>query len=179
MEHALAYHRAMVVKTSSWAEEKKVLLQKWGKVNYNYPKKQYDTLMACGDLGRRPGSGRPRLHDDALVVDAIRQARSNVPGNTPHRLSAGKMAGVIAGKVGTGSPSLSKSTILRVKKRLGYQRIKRRKKPLVDVTARKKRLDFATDHDGFDFTNWLVLIFNGAGEVVSCLSDTSPKLLTT
>ena len=40
---------------------------------------------------------------------------------------------------------------------LGFKRIKRKKKPLADAKTRVKRLDFATDKDGFDFTRWLVV----------------------
>ena len=50
-DHAQAHHRARVTKETPWDEEKKKLEQKWGKVGYNYSKKQYDTLLA---VQRRP-----------------------------------------------------------------------------------------------------------------------------
>ena len=51
----------------------------------------------------------------------------------------------------------SKNTVARAKKRLGFKRIKRKKKPLANTETRRKRLDFAEENDGFDFTNWAVV----------------------
>ena len=104
-DHAQAHHRARVIKETSWADENKVLEQKWGKVGYNYAKKQYDTLLARGDLYAKKRSGRPLKYDDSLFVNSIREARQSP---RPHRLSARSMSAKLADKAG--GPACRRST---------------------------------------------------------------------
>ena len=167
-DFARAYYRARVTKETAWADEEKELLQKYGKFGYHFPKACHDKLLARGDLYARKSTGRPRVHDDDVIIAKIREARNdkNIPGVKPHRLSARRMAtalqkdALLAAKKArkdSPSPSPGKDTIARRKKELGFNRLKRKKKPLADGPTRAKRLAFATENDGFDFTYWLVV----------------------
>ena len=157
-EFANAHLRSIIQKRTSWKDEKKDLVQKYGKFGHAYGRVCYAKLNDRGTLVAKSSPGRPRKYDDSLVVDAVREARSS-QNNRPHRLSARKMAATLAKaavlKGETDSPS--KDTVARTKKRLQFKRIKRRKKPLADAATRAKRLKFAQENDGFCFHRWMVL----------------------
>ena len=158
---AQAHQRARVMKTTEWKDEESALVAKYGKFGYHYAKTCYQTLLARGTLARKAGSGRPRKYSDALVVDKIRVARNdaNAADCTPTRWSSRKMAAVLSkdatmeGKL----ESPSRCTIARTKKRLGFKRIQRRKKPLANATTRSQRELFAMEHDGMCFDHMVVL----------------------
>lgn len=155
---AQAHLRARVLKSTDWKDEEKALRDEYGAFGYNFPKKCYDKLLSLGSLVAHKSTGRPKVHSDEVVVYQIRQARrADIPGQKPHRLSSRKMAEKLRITASDDSPTPSRSTICRIKKRLGFERIKRKKKPMVNLTTRAKRLDFAKDHDGFDFTYWVIV----------------------
>ena len=129
---AQAHLRARVLKSTDWKDEEKALRDEYGAFGYNFPKKCYDKLLSLGSLVARKSTGRPKVHSDEVVVYQIRQARrADLPGQKPHRLSSRKMASKLSVTGSDDSPTPSHSTICRIKKRLGFERIKRKKKPMV------------------------------------------------